>query len=551
MLTQQQVTQLRTSAGLSPTPPAPTQQGSNDIIAQRRTALGMDTATAPVATPDMNSPSFAADTQNGGVKGVIDNLGAMVGNVPRDVGGIIGTAVQSTAGQVKPIIDTASAIYKDRGVVQGTKDIAGGFTDTITNGLTTAGEFPGKLLVGAWDKQDLIDHLSPIQDATLKQRDTILQKLDDAKKTGKPTANLIMALKYTMQSLDSLNSQIGTKEDRANSAIDTATNVAKYPIEHPAQTAIIVSTLPKGVEESISNKLAPVTSKIETGVNALKTTASDLASATGNKISSTVGKVKEAISPTLTPEEQVGKIIQGKTTDIPAAQRTFSTLPSDVNPAKMTASELSDTIQTKIDSNMKQVDTHFTNDNTPHPMSDFTQTVGKGKSAIKTNYVQESINGLKEHYTAIKDSQGLSDIKALEEKANTTGLTSKELNALAREQGTEIQSYKANGDLASSQKAQAAENVRTGLKTTARETLAKTDPTAAAEVTRLDKETSDAIHTKDLLDTQAQREATGVQKKGKPNAIDRFAKNNPKTTKAIKYGATAVIGGEAIKHILP
>lgn len=267
-----------------------------------------------------------------------------------------------------------------------------------------------------------------------------------------------------------------------------------------------------------------------------------------NAVKNTPSVIKEAISPKLTPEEKVGQIIQGKTTDIPAAQRTFATLPKDVVPAKMTSAKLSDTIQTKIDSNMKQVDTHFTNDNNPHPMSDFTQTVGKGKNAVQTNYVQEAINGLKEHYTAIKDSQGLSDIKALEEKANTTGLTSKELNSLAKEQGTEIQSYKKNGDLASSQKAQAAENVRAGLKTTARETLAKTDPNAAAEVTRLDKETSDAIHTKDLLDTQAQREATGVQKKGKVGSLEKAY--NSKTGRAVR---TVIKGGatfEAGKRLL-
>lgn len=35
------------------------------------------------------------------------------------------------------------------------------------------------------------------------------------------------------------------------------------------------------------------------------------------------------------------------------------------------------------------------------------------------------------------------------------------------------------------------------------------------------------------------------------NVFAQFAKNNPKITKAIKYGATAVIGGEAVKHVIP
>lgn len=256
--------------------------------------------------------------------------------------------------------------------------------------------------------------------------------------------------------------------------------------------------------------------------------------------------LKEAISPSLTPEEQVGQIIQGKNSDIPAAQRTFNALPSNVNPAKMSSADLSDAIQTKIQTNLDAVDARFANDNTLHPMSDFENTVGTGKSAVTSNPVQDAIDGLKEYYTTTKDAQGLSDIQALEEKANTEGLSSKELNDLAKEQGTEINSYKANGDLASSNKAQAAENTRTGVKTTARNMLAQTDPEGAAEVTQLDRETSDAIHTKDVVDKQVQRNATNVQKNGKQGVIKKFISKHPYLSGAIGggtvYGAAKKIG---------
>ncbi len=304
-------------------------------------------------------------------------------------------------------------------------------------------------------------------------------------------------------------------------------------------------------EGKLNPNVSDVASGLKTGAENIAGGISDAASAVKNKVTGSASSVKEAVSPTLTPEEQVGKIIQGKTTDIPAAQRTFKALGPKVNPAKLSSAELSDAIQGKIQSNMSTVDTHYANDNTLHPMSDFEQTVGQGKSAVKVNPVQDSIDNLKAHYAATKDAQGLSAMKALEEKANTEGLSSKELNDLAKEQGKEIDSYKANGDLASSVKAQAAENTRAGVKSVARNTLAQTNPEGAAEVTRLDRETSDAIHTKDVVDKQAQREATGVQKKGKPGAIEKFSKNNPKTTKALKYGASAVVGGEVIKHLLP
>ena len=296
-------------------------------------------------------------------------------------------------------------------------------------------------------------------------------------------------------------------------------------------------------------------SGVTTDLKNLKTNITEapakIKSSVGDTTKGVLDKIKESISPTLTPDEQIGKIIQGKTTDIPAAQRTFKTLSPDVNPAKMSPEDLSNTIQGKIKSNLDTVDSHFTNDTTTHPMKDFEQTTGKGTSAVKTNYVQQSIDQLKDFYTKTNDAQGLSDIKGLEEKANTEGLSSKELNDLAKEHGSTIKAFNANGEAASGLTKQAAENTRAGVKTTARDMLGKTDTKGATEVTRLDKETSDAIHTKDLLDKQVETEARGVQKKGKPNAVEKWAKNNPKKARAVKYGATAVIGGEAIKHVLP
>ena len=261
-----------------------------------------------------------------------------------------------------------------------------------------------------------------------------------------------------------------------------------------------------------------------------------------------VSKIKEAINPTLTPEEEVGRIIQGKPSDIPAAQRTFSKLPPEVNPSKMTSQELSNAIQSNIESNLDTVDSHYAGDTTPHQMSEFEKTVGSGKNAVKTNYVKQAIEQLKAHYTATNDAAGLSEIKALEEKAETEGLSSQELNNLAREHGTEMpKAFAKTGEPLSGLNKQATENTRMGLKTTAREMLAQTDPEAAAQVTQLDKDISDAIHTKDLLDKQTVKEAVGVQKNGKPGAIKKWAKENPVKARVIKVvgGATAgrLVGG--------
>ena len=496
-------------------------------------ADGNYTLKGSTTTPTDNTiqPSFKADTTNG-ASSIIPNIARMAGNVPSDVAGTVEAGVITPAKNIGESIKTTGDIIKDRGLVKGSQDIVAGFGQTVKDMANT-------FITNPIEKTELINHLAPIQDQALKQRDTILQKIDDARKNGENTTNLTNALKIVQDNLNSLNSQIGSKEDRANSVLDTAQNIAKYPIEHPVQTAIAADTLPKETEQTISDTLKPVTSKIESGANAVKNTASDLAAGTKNLIT----KTKEAISPTLTPAEEVGKIIQGKTTDIPAAQRTFQALGTDAKTiAKMEPKELSDTIQTKLNANQTAVDARYANDITSHPMSDFEQTVGKGKNAVKTNYVQQAIDQLKDFYTKTNDAQGLSDMKALEEKANTEGLSSKELNNLAKEHGSTIKTFNQNGEAASGLSKQAAENTRSGVKTTARNMLSKTDPEGAAEVTRLDHETSDAIHTKDLVDKQVEIENKGVQKKGKPGAIHKWTKAHPITTKLIKIGAGATVG---------
>lgn len=65
MLTPEQVSQFRTSAGLSPTPPTPTQNGANDIIAQRKAALN------PSTTPPQVSAYNSAMGKNDTTPGII------------------------------------------------------------------------------------------------------------------------------------------------------------------------------------------------------------------------------------------------------------------------------------------------------------------------------------------------------------------------------------------------------------------------------------------------------------------------------------------------
>lgn len=263
-----------------------------------------------------------------------------------------------------------------------------------------------------------------------------------------------------------------------------------------------------------------------------------------------LSSVKNFIKPSLTSDEQVGKIIQGKLGDIPAAQRTLNALPSEINPAKMTPAELSDAVQNHINLNMEGTSKFYAGDTNLHPMSDFVKTTGKGATEVKVNYVQNAIDQLKAFYEKVTtpgNQQALSDLKALEIKANTEGLTSGELDQLAKDHGSTIKAFNANGEASTGLSKQAAEGTRSGVKATARDMLAKSNPQAAEEVTRLDRETSDAIKTKDLLDRQVEKGAVKIQKGGKQSGLSQaYNSKAGKTVRTIIKGGATFEGAKRI-----
>lgn len=239
-----------------------------------------------------DDPSFKASV--GGVATVVPNVLKTIGNIPSDIANIGHTAIDSTAGQIGESREVATDIYKDRGLKEGTKDIVSGFGDT----LTKIGEAPGKAVVSARDKNDLLEHLSPLQEATIKQRDTIVDKIKDAQKTGKDTTHLIKALKYTLETLADINNQIGTKEDRRNEDIASITRVAKYPIEHPAQIAIAAEGLEPETQASISTKIEPVTSTIENPITKLANKGKSLISKPEPTFENAISEAQKIKNPT-------------------------------------------------------------------------------------------------------------------------------------------------------------------------------------------------------------------------------------------------------------
>ena len=204
-----------------------------------------------------------------------------------------------------------------------------------------------------------------------------------------------------------------------------------------------------------------------------------------------------------TAPDLVGKITQGTGSDIPVAQRALSSI--DTSGVK-TFSDLSSQLDSTIKSNTASVDTELGKNTNTFTPEDTTKTIDNGTpNPIQSNPVQDAIDQLKTFYQKTNDTSALADITKLETKYQSgNGLTLQDINNLAREHGSELNGYNANGELASGLSRQAAENTRTALKDFVRTTNAGlnngTDPTAG-----IDKNTSDLIKTKGMVDEMTQK----------------------------------------------
>lgn len=243
-------------------------------IEEVATKLNIQKSTTPEnpTTPETpktfgDQPTFPASI--GGANTVIPNTLKTLGNIPSDAANILKTSVDATAGQIGQSVADAKDIYQTQGAVQGTKNIASGFADTAAK----IAEAPGKLLVGTNDKLNTLQNLTPIQQDALKQRDTILQKLQQTKAQGKDTTHLALALKYNTDTLGSLADQIGTPESRTANGVNTVTNVAKYPIEHPVQATMAVQQTGQqlGIKDPIHSIASPIINKGESLVKPIGT----------------------------------------------------------------------------------------------------------------------------------------------------------------------------------------------------------------------------------------------------------------------------------------
>lgn len=302
---------------------------------------------------------------------------------------------------------------------------------------------------------------------------------------------------------------------------ETIARLSKAAEQHPH--------LAKDIESSINILTLGFGAEAEQPIkNAISNTAKDAVSTAKNvstKISNSKGAIKEAFSPSFTVDEAAGRIAQGSIEDAPIVKKGIQNL-SDTTGIK-THADIVKAVDRDIPKLAEAVDAEYAKDVTKHKIDWFTKNIGKGKSAVKVNYVKDGINQLKQFYTKTGNAKGLSDMIKLENKAKSYGgLTFKDINDLSRMHGSTLNAYNANGELASGLTKQAAENTRMGLKNTAREGL----PTSEAKA--LDEKLSSLYDLKSIAESNAEKVNKLVQSTPKQGVVGKF------TNKVIDVGAT-------------
>jgi len=219
----------------------------------------------------------------------------------------------------------------------------------------------------------------------------------------------------------------------------------------------------------------------------------------------TVTKAVEARSPQAVSkkvDDLVGTIIQGEKKDIPKARKAFAEVGTDdillsdeaskafdegriadIPQAEQdlarikkdgikTYDDLSKVLDHRISKTSEKLSDVLSTDRKVRKLKDLVMETKVGDQKVRHNYVEDALDHLEELYTKTTAPADALRIKQLKARAKQTGLTIDEVNKLAIEHGTEFKNKafsKASGEPLTSVNAQSFENVRTGLKGTARD----------------------------------------------------------------------------------
>ena len=229
--------------------------------------------------------------------------------------------------------------------------------------------------------------------------------------------------------------------------------------------------------------------------------------------------------------EATGKILQGQSKDVAGAIKTIQSL--DTRGVK-TYKDLGTVLSEKVKTLSQAVDEKLGTDTTPKLLNTLSRVTKVGETSVSTNYVKTALNHLKEFYSKTISPADEARITQLIEKAEKEGLTAQEINNIAREYGTEFRNGAFNprtGEAITSVNAKAFENVRKGVKGTARDVM----PDAGTQA--IDEQITNALNTKRLVDQMAKKVNALEQRVIKRNILEKVARKIGKTVDIATFGA--------------
>ena len=267
---------------------------------------------------------------------------------------------------------------------------------------------------------------------------------------------------------------------------DTVETYNRWAKKHPEAAANLGASFELGslltgskIVEKGTGKLVSATSKVaETTKDVVQKGAKVLAE-------------KKAVSNAKTLTELPGKILQGKKGD--AAKSRNALLHIDPKNIK-TYTDLKNALNDKIQSASRNLDEILGKDTTPRKLDELVISSKVGDQTITHNFVNDALEQLEDIFKKTNNPTKQAEMAQLKKKAAEQGLTIKEVNDLAKLHGQELNSFNANGQLASGLTKQAAENTRSGLKDTARDLFGDDIYKAS------DLEISELIKAKDLAE---------------------------------------------------
>jgi hypothetical protein len=199
----------------------------------------------------------------------------------------------------------------------------------------------------------------------------------------------------------------------------------------------------------------------------------------------------------LSDTDAARKVIQGKPQDVSAGLKTLKEI--DIEGVE-TYKDLSKVLNERVKTLSQSVDDQLDDVKITSKLDDLSVESMVGDQKVSFNYVKQALDDLVELYTKTTSPNDLARIKQLITKAQSTGLSAKELNTIAREYGIEFgrKAFSARtGEPLTSVNAQSFENVRSGVKSTVRN-LMPNDGTKA-----IDAQIADTITTRRLVDQMA------------------------------------------------